>query len=80
MDPARLHFLYVDLVMKVKKNCKPTFYETYLFCYFNVVFTLKGECGLDFTPYYIKSASDKDEQRQLLKYQADLSNQFNLPL
>jgi len=39
-----------------------------------------GEVGLDFTPRYIKSPADKENQRQVLREQVRIANEFNLPV
>lgn len=39
-----------------------------------------GECGLDFTPYYVRNPSDKDSQRAVLRRQVELSLALGLPL
>ncbi|XP_019909560.2 tatD DNase domain containing 3-like isoform X1 [Esox lucius] len=39
-----------------------------------------GEVGLDFTPRFVNSDTDKDSQRQVLIRQAEIAKQLDLPL
>ncbi len=39
-----------------------------------------GEVGLDFTPKYIKTDSDKDQQRKVLVKQIEIAKQYDLPI
>ncbi|XP_013889266.1 putative deoxyribonuclease TATDN3 [Austrofundulus limnaeus] len=39
-----------------------------------------GEVGLDFTPRFVSSESDKENQRQVLIHQAQMAKELDLPL